>query len=94
MVQSPVGLVVIPARCTRRDWISMKNRTWRRRSVMVSTQQKSVATILFACEWMNSIHVGPVLPGVGLIPAVRRNFHIDDGTILWPSRRSSPWMRR
>ena len=87
MVHGPVGLVVIPERCTRRVAISMTNRTWNLRSRAVSTQAKSVAMIPAACELMNSIHVGPVRSRAGLIPAARRIFQTVDAA-------SSPWMRR
>jgi hypothetical protein len=60
----------------------MKNSTWSRRNVTVSTHKKSVAMIAFACDRMNSAQLGPVLFGVGSIPAVRRIFQIVD----WATR--------
>ena len=83
VVHATVGLVVIPARCTRLDPTSMKNRTWRRRRVAVSTQQKSVAITARAWDRMNCAHVGPVRFGVGSIPASRRIFQTLEGATLW-----------
>lgn len=85
---------MIPARCTRLDPTSMKNRTWRRRWVAVSTQQKSVAITARAWVRMNCTQLGPVRFGVGSMPAARRIFHTLEGATLWPRRDSSPWMRR
>lgn len=60
VVHGPVGLVVMPARWTRRVPVSMTNRTWSLRRVAVSTHAKSVAVTAAAWERMNSTHVGPV----------------------------------
>ncbi|MFT5433354.1 MAG: hypothetical protein ACI9OJ_004060 [Myxococcota bacterium] len=60
VVQGPVGLVVIPARCTLRVECSMTKSTCNRLSNTVSIQAKSVARIPLACELMNWDHVGPV----------------------------------
>ena len=54
VVHGPVGLVVIPARCTLRVATSMTNRTWNRRRSAVSTHAKSVAMTALAWERMNS----------------------------------------
>ena len=82
VVHGPVGFVVIPPRCTLRVPISMKNRTWSRRSVAVSTHAKSVAMMPFAWVRMNCAHVGPVRSGVGSIPAARRIVHTVDAAIV------------
>ncbi len=94
VVHAPVGLVEIPARCTRRVWISMTNRTWNLRRNAVSTHAKSVAMIPAAWDLMNSIHVGPVRSRAGSMPAAPRIFHTVDAAIWWPSRVGSPWIRR
>ena len=94
VVHSPVGLVVIPARCTRLDPISMMKRAWYRRNSAVSTHAKSVAMIAAAWDRMNSIQVGPVRSRAGSIPADLRIFHTVDAAMVWPSRVSSPWIRR
>lgn len=94
VVQAPVGVAVFPARCTRRVPISMKNRTWRRWRVAVSTEQKSVAITARAWVRMNCAHVGPVRLGVGSSPASRRIFHTLEGATVSPRRNGSPWMRR
>jgi hypothetical protein len=94
VVQGPVGLVVMPAMWTRRVSISMKNRTWRRRRVMVSTQKKSEAIMAWAWLAMNWLQVGPVRLGVGSRPLSRRTFQTVEAAVRCPRRRSSPWMRR
>ena len=73
---------------------SMTNRTWKRLSIAVSTQAKSVAMIALDCERMNCAQVGPVRSRVGSIPAARRIFQTVDAAMAWPTRSSSPWMRR
>ena len=57
----------------------------------MSTQAKSVVMLSVAWERMISIHVDPVRPRVGLMPAARRIFHTVDAAIRCPSRVSSPW---
>lgn len=90
VVHGPVVLVVIPARCTRREAIPMTKRTWYRRSSAVSTYAKSVATIPFAWERMNLDHDGLVRSRVGLIPAARRIFQAVQAATRCPRRQSSP----
>ena len=74
--------------------ISMKNRTWSRRRVTVSTQKKSVAIMAWAWLAMNWLQVGPVRLGVGSRPLSRRIFHTVEAAMRCPRRWSSPWMRR
>ena len=81
VVQGPVGLVVIPPRCTRRVQISMKHNTWNRRNVAVSTHAKSVAMTPLAWVRMNCAQVDPVGCRVGSIPAVRRIVQTVDAAI-------------
>lgn len=52
-----------------------------RRRATVSTQQKSVAIMVLACERMNVAHDGPVRFGVGSIPALRSTFHTVEAAI-------------
>ena len=94
VVQSPVGCFVMRARRTRRVSSSIKNSTYQRRNMMVSTVKKSVATIAPVWDAMNCHPDGPVRSGVGPRSAVRRIFHTVDAAIQWPSLTSSPWMRR
>jgi hypothetical protein len=86
-----VGLAVTPARWTRRVSSSMKNSTYSRRSQMVSTVNKSQATIPAACWRRNARHDGAVRRGAGSNPWLRRVVRIAVAETWTPSRSSSPW---
>jgi hypothetical protein len=59
VTHEPVGFAVQPARSTRRLASSMKNRTYRRRSEIVSTVKKSTASMLAACCRRNARQESP-----------------------------------
>ncbi|MCW2861785.1 MAG: hypothetical protein JWP48_3493 [Actinoallomurus sp.] len=42
----------------------------------------------------NSLQVGPLRCGAGSIPAFFKFSHTVEYAMRWPSRASSPWMRR
>jgi hypothetical protein len=66
--QAALGLAVTPARWTRRVSSSMKNSTYSRRSVAVSTVKKSHARMPAACWWRNARQVVAVRRGAGSRP--------------------------
>jgi hypothetical protein len=65
VTQPLLGLAVTPARWTRRVSSSMKNKTYSRRSQIVSTVKKSHATIPAACWRRNACQVVVVGRGAG-----------------------------
>jgi hypothetical protein len=91
--QAPSGLAVTPARWTRRVLCSMKNKTYSRRSQIVSTVKKSHATIPAACRRRNARHEVATRRGAGSSPWRRSVVRIAVADTCTPSRRSSPLIR-
>jgi hypothetical protein len=75
----PVGLAVMPARCTRRVPYSVKNNTYKRRRKTVPAWEKSAARIVRAWAARNARHVWPRRSGAGPMPASLRIFQTVDG---------------
>ena len=71
-VHAPVGWAVTPRMCTRRVWISITNKTYRRLGKTVSTCRKSHDKIPAAWEARNWRHVGDARRGAGVSPAAAR----------------------
>src|SRR6266545_2467117 len=93
VIHEPSGLVVTPARWTRRVSSSMKNSTYNRRSHTVSTVKKSHATIPAAC-WRRKIRqVVATRRGAGSNPWWRMIVRIVVAETRTPRRWSSPLMR-
>jgi hypothetical protein len=90
----PVGCAVTPRMCTRRLATSITNSTCSRRRVTVSTQKKSVANNPAACVRRNVRQLGPPRRGAGPTRALARIRRMVPAPTRWPSRRSSPWIRR
>ena len=61
-----------PRRCTRRDWNSITNKTYRRLRKTVSTCRKSHDRIPAAWEARNWRQVGDARRGAGVSPAAAR----------------------
>jgi hypothetical protein len=60
----------MPRMCTRRVWISITNKTYRRLRNTVSACRKSQARIPDACEARNCRQVGDARRGAGMSPSV------------------------
>jgi hypothetical protein len=84
---------VTPARCTRRVWSSMKNRTKIVLNLIVSTVKKSQARIPVACDRRNCDHVGLAGRGAGSRPWRSRMVRIVVAETRSPSFSSSPRIR-
>ena len=93
VTQAESGWEVTPARCTRRVWSSMKNRTYNVFSRIVSTVKKSVARMPQAWALRNSDQVGPSRRGAGPSPSARRILLMVVAPTRTPTLRSSPWIR-
>jgi hypothetical protein len=60
----------------------------------VSTVKESQASIVVACAFRNSPHIGPVLSAEGSRPWRWRMFQTLEGARSIPKTASSPWIRR
>jgi hypothetical protein len=91
--QLPDGLGVPPAKWTRRLPSSMKNRTYRRRSVTVSIVKKSQASRLAAWRRRNTGQLTAARRGAGSSPAAASSRRTVLGEMRKPSFSSSPAIR-
>lgn len=91
-VQAPLGWAVMPARNTWRRPSSMKNSTYSRCSLTVSTWKKSPANTPDACEWRNSVHDGP-RRGAGPRRSARMMLRTEVADTATPSLEHSPTIR-
>ena len=73
VTQAESGRLVVPATWTRLVESSMKNKTYKVFSAMVSTVKKSHASAPLPWARRNSVQVGPVRRGAGPRPARRRD---------------------
>jgi hypothetical protein len=90
VVHSAVGWPVTPTICTRRVAISITNKTYNRRSAMVSTWKKSVANSPDACAGRNVRQLVSTSRGAGpILPAARIRRMVLAPT-RWPRPTSSP----
>jgi hypothetical protein len=84
----------MPKICTRRVWISMTNKTYRRLRNTVSTCTKSHAKMPAACDVRNCRQVGDARRSAGPRPAAARIRRMVPSPIRCPRPSSSPRMRR
>jgi len=90
MTHAESGCAVTPAATTRLVLSWMKNSTWRVLSRIVSTVNKSQATIPSACARRNCVQLGPLRRGAGPRPCRRSSALIVVAPTRMPSLRSSP----
>jgi hypothetical protein len=88
-----MGSACSPARWTRRLPSSMKNSTYRRRSVTVSTVKKSQASRLAACRRRKAGQLRVLRRGAGSSPAEASRRRTVLAEMRKPSLSSSPAIR-